>query len=144
MEGVNPRNPAQAMGRSRHNKLVYFDGDGVALRGALVQVRAAFRASFSAYASKGWTPAMAARPQLPPWGSLWRPPHISQLLAHAGTVYAQLMHSLRFSWNVVSPRNQSRAVLRCAGRRCMWMRCGPTPSLAGGWTEGPESLGVSL
>ncbi len=38
MEGVNPRNEGQAMGRSRHNKLVFFDGDGLALKGSLVQV----------------------------------------------------------------------------------------------------------
>ena len=36
---MNPRNPDQAMGRSRHNKLVFFDGDGTALKGSLVQVR---------------------------------------------------------------------------------------------------------
>jgi tRNA-2-methylthio-N6-dimethylallyladenosine synthase len=39
VEGVNPRNPGQAFGRLRHNKLVYFDGDGVALRGQLAMVR---------------------------------------------------------------------------------------------------------
>lgn len=39
VEGVNPRNPAQAFGRIRHNKLVFFDGDGAALRGRLVWVR---------------------------------------------------------------------------------------------------------
>jgi tRNA-2-methylthio-N6-dimethylallyladenosine synthase len=38
VEGVNPRNPNQAFGRLRHNKLVYFDGDGVELRGKLVNV----------------------------------------------------------------------------------------------------------
>lgn len=38
MEGVNPKNPAQAFGRIRHNKLAYFDGDGAALRGQLVTV----------------------------------------------------------------------------------------------------------
>lgn len=31
--------PLQAMGRIRHNRLVYFDGDGAALRGRLVMVR---------------------------------------------------------------------------------------------------------
>lgn len=40
MEGPNPRSERQAVGRSRHNKLVYFDGDGQALKGQLVQVRA--------------------------------------------------------------------------------------------------------
>jgi hypothetical protein len=39
VEGVNPRNPGQAFGRIRHNKLAYFDGDGEALRGQLVTVR---------------------------------------------------------------------------------------------------------
>ncbi|GFR45102.1 hypothetical protein Agub_g6479, partial [Astrephomene gubernaculifera] len=38
VEGPNPKNPAQAFGRIRHNKLVYFDGDGTALRGQLVMV----------------------------------------------------------------------------------------------------------
>jgi len=38
VEGANPRNPQQAFGRIRHNKLVYFDGDGTALRGQLVHV----------------------------------------------------------------------------------------------------------
>jgi tRNA-2-methylthio-N6-dimethylallyladenosine synthase len=38
VEGPNPKNPAQACGRLRHNKLVYFDGDGEALRGQLVMV----------------------------------------------------------------------------------------------------------
>eukprot|EP00466_Bigelowiella_natans_P000171 jgi/Bigna1/56990/fgenesh1_pm.1_\ len=39
VEGVNPRNAEQAFGRSRHNKLVYFDGDGDALKGQLVNVK---------------------------------------------------------------------------------------------------------
>ncbi|KAI8471262.1 MAG: hypothetical protein J3K34DRAFT_417624 [Monoraphidium minutum] len=39
VEGVNPRNPDQAFGRTRHNKLAYFDGDGNDLRGSLVSVR---------------------------------------------------------------------------------------------------------
>lgn len=30
--------PAQAVGRTRHNKLCYFPGDGVKLKGQLVQV----------------------------------------------------------------------------------------------------------
>ncbi|KAL6781711.1 hypothetical protein ACKKBF_B09145 [Auxenochlorella protothecoides x Auxenochlorella symbiontica] len=38
VEGPNPKDPGQAMGRSRHNKLVFFDGDGAALRGSLVMV----------------------------------------------------------------------------------------------------------
>ena len=38
VEGPNPRLTGQAMGRSRHNKLVFFDGDGAALTGELVTV----------------------------------------------------------------------------------------------------------
>jgi tRNA-2-methylthio-N6-dimethylallyladenosine synthase len=38
VEGPNPKNSKQACGRLRHNKLVYFDGDGEALRGQLVNV----------------------------------------------------------------------------------------------------------
>lgn len=38
VEGPNPKNPKQACGRIRHNKLVYFDGDGKALHGKLVHV----------------------------------------------------------------------------------------------------------
>ena len=39
VEGPNPRDPEQAMGRTRHNKLLYFPGDGHALRGQLVTAR---------------------------------------------------------------------------------------------------------
>lgn len=39
VEGVNPKDSAQAFGRIRHNKLVYFNGDGQALKGRLVMVR---------------------------------------------------------------------------------------------------------
>eukprot|EP00195_Chlamydomonas_chlamydogama_P011550 CAMPEP_0202907068 /NCGR_PEP_ID=MMETSP1392-20130828/41192_1 /ASSEMBLY_ACC=CAM_ASM_000868 /TAXON_ID=225041 /ORGANISM="Chlamydomonas chlamydogama, Strain SAG 11-48b" /LENGTH=553 /DNA_ID=CAMNT_0049595811 /DNA_START=24 /DNA_END=1685 /DNA_ORIENTATION=+ len=39
VEGQNPKDPKQAYGRIRHNKLVYFNADGVALRGRLVMVR---------------------------------------------------------------------------------------------------------
>ncbi|KAG1652547.1 hypothetical protein FOA52_007138 [Chlamydomonas sp. UWO 241] len=39
VEGTNPKDPAQACGRIRHNKLVYFDGDGAELKGRLVMVR---------------------------------------------------------------------------------------------------------
>ncbi|KAG2488372.1 hypothetical protein HYH03_013061 [Edaphochlamys debaryana] len=39
VEGPNPKNPKQACGRIRHNRLVYFDGNGAELRGQLVQVR---------------------------------------------------------------------------------------------------------
>ncbi|CAG9461026.1 unnamed protein product [Pedinophyceae sp. YPF-701] len=37
VEGRNPKNPEQMMGRSRHNKMVFFDGD-MELRGQLVNV----------------------------------------------------------------------------------------------------------
>lgn len=36
VEGPNPKNPRQAFGRIRHNKLVYFNGDGNELRSKLV------------------------------------------------------------------------------------------------------------
>lgn len=39
MEGPNPRDPGQAMGRTRHNKVTFFPGDGQALKGRLVMVR---------------------------------------------------------------------------------------------------------
>ncbi|CAD7695204.1 unnamed protein product [Ostreobium quekettii] len=39
VEGANPREGGQAMGRSRHNKVVFFEGDGEALKGRLVAVR---------------------------------------------------------------------------------------------------------
>ena len=38
MEGANPKNSAEAMGRTRHNKLCFFPGDGAALQGQLVDV----------------------------------------------------------------------------------------------------------
>lgn len=38
VEGVNPRSDSQAMGRTRHNKVVFFDGDGLALKGKVVLV----------------------------------------------------------------------------------------------------------
>lgn len=38
VEGDNPKVAGQAVGRSRHNKLVFFDGDGAALAGQLVTV----------------------------------------------------------------------------------------------------------
>jgi tRNA-2-methylthio-N6-dimethylallyladenosine synthase len=39
VEGVNPKDAAMAYGRSRHNKLVFFPGDGAALAGSLAWVR---------------------------------------------------------------------------------------------------------
>lgn len=38
VEGVNPKNPAEAMGRTSHNKLCFFPGDGLALKGRLLKV----------------------------------------------------------------------------------------------------------
>lgn len=38
VEGTNPKDAKQAYGRIRHNKLVYFNGDGAALKGRLAMV----------------------------------------------------------------------------------------------------------
>lgn len=38
VEGPNERDPGQAMGRTRHNKLTFFPGNGVELRGKVVNV----------------------------------------------------------------------------------------------------------
>lgn len=38
VEGPNPRAEGQAMGRTRHNKVIFFAGDGAQLKGQLVQV----------------------------------------------------------------------------------------------------------
>ena len=38
VEGDNPKDADQAMGRSRHNKLVFFPGKGKQLKGSLVDV----------------------------------------------------------------------------------------------------------
>ena len=38
MEGRNPRDDSQAMGRTRHNKVCFFPGDGAALKGQTVKV----------------------------------------------------------------------------------------------------------
>ena len=39
VEGPNPKNSAEAMGRTSHNKLCFFPGDGNKLKGSLVDVR---------------------------------------------------------------------------------------------------------
>eukprot|EP00891_Asterochloris_glomerata_P008629 jgi/Astpho2/8629/e_gw1.00126.74.1_t len=39
VEGPNPKDPAQLMGRSEHNKLVFCDGNGFAMKGSLVNVK---------------------------------------------------------------------------------------------------------
>jgi tRNA-2-methylthio-N6-dimethylallyladenosine synthase len=38
VEGSNPKNDKEVMGRSRHNKPVFFPGDGVKLKGQIVTV----------------------------------------------------------------------------------------------------------
>jgi tRNA-2-methylthio-N6-dimethylallyladenosine synthase len=38
VEGVNPKDPSQAYGRIRHNRLAYFAADGAALKGRLAMV----------------------------------------------------------------------------------------------------------
>lgn len=47
----------QAFGRIRQNKLVYFDGDGTALRGQLVHVRVHECRAFSLFGSMVEDPA---------------------------------------------------------------------------------------
>lgn len=39
VEGPNPKSEGEVMGRSRHNKLVFFKGDAKALRGKIVNVK---------------------------------------------------------------------------------------------------------
>ena len=39
VEGPNPRDPGQACGRTEHNKVTFFPGDGAALKGRVVAVR---------------------------------------------------------------------------------------------------------
>jgi tRNA-2-methylthio-N6-dimethylallyladenosine synthase len=39
VEGPNPRDPSQAMGRTRHNKLCFFPGNGAELKAKLVNVK---------------------------------------------------------------------------------------------------------
>jgi tRNA-2-methylthio-N6-dimethylallyladenosine synthase len=39
VEDQNPKNPAQVMGRTRNNRLTFFDGDITQLRGKLIQVK---------------------------------------------------------------------------------------------------------
>jgi len=47
VEGPNPADPTQAFGRTRGNRLLYFPGDGVALRGSIVNVRTTDARAFS-------------------------------------------------------------------------------------------------
>ena len=39
VEGPNPKNSGEAMGRNRQNKLTFFPGDGVGLKGQIVRVQ---------------------------------------------------------------------------------------------------------
>ena len=39
VEGPNEKDLNQAMGRTRHNKVIFFDGNGMELRGQLVMVK---------------------------------------------------------------------------------------------------------
>jgi len=47
VEGPNPKNPRQAMGRTRGNRLVFFAGDPEQLKGSLVPVRITATRAFS-------------------------------------------------------------------------------------------------
>ena len=38
VEGLNPRNPSEAMGRTSHNKLCFFPGNGLQMKGSTVTV----------------------------------------------------------------------------------------------------------
>ena len=56
VEGPNPKGDAgtggTAFGRSRHNKLVFFDGDGEALKGGLVMVNVDRVHAYSLYGAR--------------------------------------------------------------------------------------------
>lgn len=49
VEGANPKAAGQLQGRSRHNKLVFCDGDGAALKGQLVKVHIKEARAFSLF-----------------------------------------------------------------------------------------------
>ena len=49
VEGPNPKAAGQARGRTRHNKLCYFDGDGDALFGQTVKVRVEHVRAYTLY-----------------------------------------------------------------------------------------------
>ena len=49
VEGPNPKAPGQLQGRSRHNKLVFCDGDGAALKGQLIKVHITEARAFSLF-----------------------------------------------------------------------------------------------
>ncbi|KAK9824523.1 hypothetical protein WJX72_011085 [[Myrmecia] bisecta] len=49
VEGPNPKGVNQAMGRTQHNKLVFFDGDGAALKGQLVTVHVSMVRAYSLF-----------------------------------------------------------------------------------------------
>lgn len=67
VEGVNPRSSSQAFGRIPHNKLVYFDGDGEALRGQLVSVKINHCNAYSLYGEM--VEVLPARAPLPHVGA---------------------------------------------------------------------------
>lgn len=52
VEGSNPKNSAEAMGRTRHNKLVFFPGDGAALKGQLVSVHVDMVHAYSLFGTR--------------------------------------------------------------------------------------------
>ena len=51
VEGPNSRDPTQAMGRTRHNKIMFFQGDGEALRGKRVMVQVEDVKAYTLYGS---------------------------------------------------------------------------------------------
>lgn len=60
VEGPNPKDATQACGRIQHNKLVYFDGDGAALKGKLVNVELNRCNAYSLYGDMvGMAPSVA-------------------------------------------------------------------------------------
>lgn len=76
VEGPNPKDTSQASGRIRHNKLVYFNGDGVALRGKLVNVRIDRCNAYSLYGTLvGEAPSHAA-----PIGTVVPPPSLAAVV----------------------------------------------------------------
>ncbi|NJK99681.1 MAG: tRNA (N6-isopentenyl adenosine(37)-C2)-methylthiotransferase MiaB [Spirulinaceae cyanobacterium RM2_2_10] len=64
VEGENPKNPAQVMGRTRGNRLTFFDGDCARLRGQVVPVKITQVRAFS-LTGEGVTGAIAQPPLQP-------------------------------------------------------------------------------
>ena len=77
VEGPNPKNPRQAYGRIRHNRLAYFDGDGAQLKGTAVMVRVDNCNAYSLFGTivdtggeaAGGARAAAARVCVAGWGA---------------------------------------------------------------------------